>query len=235
MAIDYGDTLLNTAEAAKSLGMTASRVRKLVETGVLTGFKNGGTLLVTAKSVRRCQQRERKSGRPFSPKMAFAALYMISGKDVTWLTSKERYRLKTRLRKIDVESLLSACSRRAETREYWCLESRFDTVSDFIRISSATGSLADKFELVRVNDLEGYISRKSLEELSSKVRLREGVSQTNIRLRVTTDAIPGEGDSMPLAVCAADLSESGQVREHYAGMEKLNDLLEEYKRKDSRS
>ena len=71
--------LLSTKEASERLDVSARRVRELAAKGTLESVGDGSRLYVTEESVRRFQSRIRRPGRLFSPRIAFAALYVLSG------------------------------------------------------------------------------------------------------------------------------------------------------------
>lgn len=220
--------LLSTKEASERLDVSARRVRELAAKGTLESVGDDSRLYVTEESVRRFQSRIRRPGRLFSPRIAFAALYVLSGEEPGWLKAAEKYRLKRKLCMMDVPRLLELCSRRASTHDFWCRDSRLNRVSQSIRISSATGGLAEKFDLTESPNVEGYIPEEVLPDLITWAKLRSDFRPTNVRLHVTSFTPPGEGH-MPIGVCAADLAESVDVRERSAGERMIGRLLERFK------
>lgn len=229
MVLDYEGTLLNARDAAERLGVSATRVRSLAENGSLKTVRYGRNIYMTETSVERYAGLERKQGRLFSPRIAFAALYMVSGKDAGWLMPAERYRLRKRLRGMDSSMLISLCRKRAEVHDYWCRGSRMNRVRELIRLSSASGDLCRMFDLVSTENLEGYVHRERLGEIISEGRLIEEESyRPSLRLHVFDMKLPDSGD-MPVGVCAADLAVSLDIREKYAGIEKLDSLLRRFR------
>lgn len=154
--------LLSTKEASERLDVSVRRVRELAAKGTLESVGDGSRLYVTEESVRRFQSRIRRPGRLFSPRIAFAALYVLSSEEPGWLKAAEKYRLKRKLCMMDAPRLLELCSRRASTHDFWCRDSRLNRVSQSIRISSATGGLAEKFDLTESPNVEGYIPEEVL-------------------------------------------------------------------------
>ncbi|MBT1167025.1 helix-turn-helix domain-containing protein [Bifidobacterium simiarum] len=227
MILPVTESLLNTKEASETLGISDRRVRELADLGSLKSFKSGRRIYVTMDSVNQIKRRYRKAGRPFAPRMAFAALYMISGEHVNWLKATERYRLREHLRSSNIERLLSLCGKRALTQEYWCRDSRLGKLLMEIRSSAATGDLAEHFGLTKDSRIEGYVPVDILPEIVKSFRLRDDFTPATVKLHVTSFLPNGEG-TMPLGVCAADLAESEDVRERNAGKEKLRQLLEHY-------
>lgn len=115
--------------------------------------------------------------------------------------------------------------------EYWCRDSNLSKVADFIRPSAATGVLADSFQLTVTDVVEGYVAADASDDVVRQCRLKRGVTPIRARLHVTCNLPVGEGP-MPLGVCAADLSESDDPRERRAGLETLQQLIDDYRRKE---
>lgn len=229
ISMGSGATLYSTREAAAQLGVSTRRVRELAARGVLDSVGDGFRLYVTGDSIRRFQTGGRRAGRPFSPRVSFAALYMICGEEAVWLSASERSRLKRRLVSFDVPRLLESCRGRAHVREFWCRENRLGLVLRTIRATAATGDFADGFGLTGGGTVEGYIPDEVLRGLIGQARLRSDFRPVNVRLRVASFMPPGEGD-MPLGVCAADLAGSSDVRERAAGELEVGRMLERFKR-----
>ena len=231
MVIKTNRTLLTRREAARRLGVSERRVSALRASGRLASFPAGDGTLVTEDSVRRQAQWQGADGRPYSPVMAFGALYLLSGLDTPWLNRQQRYRLKGYLRRVDAENLTRLTRRRATTVEYWCRDSNLGKAASLVRSSAATGELADSFQLAITDAVEGYVTPGSLDDVVRQCRLKQGVEPVRVRLRVT-DALPAGEGPMPLGVCAADLAESDDPRERRAGLEALQTLIDEYHRKE---
>lgn len=228
MVIENKGAILSTKEVSERLGISTRRARELATQGTLESVGDGVRLYVTEESVRRFQSHSRRPGRLFSPRIAFAALYMLSGEEPVWLKAAEKYRLRKNLSTMDVPRLSNLCAKRAMIRDFWCRDSRLIRVSQSIRVSAATGSLAEDFDLTESLNVEGYISEGSLQDLITRAKLRSDFRPTNVRLHVTLFMPPGEGH-MPIGVCAADLAESLDVRERSAGERMIGRLLEQFK------
>lgn len=234
MGIRTSQTLLTRNEVAQRLGVSGRRVNMLRASGALEAIPAGNGMLFTEDSVRRQARWQGMGGRPYSSGMAFAALYLLSGLDVPWLGRQQRCRLNVYLNQVDAESLTRLIRKRATMIEYWCRESNLGRVTGLIRLSAATGELADSFRLTATNRVEGYITASALDDVVRQCRLKSGVAPVRVRLRVSDDLPEGDG-AMPLAVCAADLAESSDLREQRAGLEALQQFIDEYNRKERRS
>ena len=234
MAIHTNHTLLTQREAAEALGVSTRRITDLRRSGDLDSLDEGADrVLILADSVRRYALLAGKGGRPYSPQMAFGALYLISGKSVPWLDAQRRYRLGQYVRGAGAMDLVRLTRRRAQMREYWCRDSLKGKVRESIRISGATGQLSGLFHLMPGTIIEGYADLPTTRQVIRDCRLRLGAEPTGVRLR-TAVALPthdGLDDltPMPIGVCAADLAESDDPRERRAGVETLGRLLAAFK------
>ncbi|WP_156963102.1 helix-turn-helix domain-containing protein [Bifidobacterium stellenboschense] len=231
MVIRTNRTLLTRREAARLLGISERRVSALNASGQLESVAVGSSALFTEDSVRRQSRWRGTDGRPYSPGMAFGALYMLSGLDASWLSRQQRYRLKGYLERMDAENLVRLTRRRATMVEYWCRDSNLGKVADLVRSSAATGVLADSFQLAATDVVEGYIITDALDDAVRRCRLKQGMMPIRVRLRAV-DMLPAGEGPMPLAVCAADLAESNDPRERRAGLETLQQLIDDYRRKE---
>ncbi|PJM78570.1 helix-turn-helix domain-containing protein [Bifidobacterium scaligerum] len=231
MVIRTNRTLLTQGEAARQLGVSERRVSALRASGQLESFPVGSGVLLTEDSVRRQARWQGAGGRPYSPSMAFAALYMLSGFVTPWLSRQQRYRLRGYLRGVNAENLVRLTRRSAATVEYWCRDSNLNKVEEIIRPSAATGELADSFQLTVTDTVEGYVNADNLIDVVRQCRLKQGAIPIRVRLHITDGLPAGEG-SMPLAVCAADLAESDDPRERRAGLETLQRLIDDYNLKE---
>lgn len=86
MSIFVNDTLLTREEAAAKLAVSAQRVSALCSNHLLTTYAFGSRkILISLDSVNRYKQQNSKSGRAYDPSLAFAALFMLSGCEVSWM------------------------------------------------------------------------------------------------------------------------------------------------------
>lgn len=231
MPIRTTHTLLTCHEAARRLGVSERRVNMLRESGDLASLSIEGLSLFTEESVHRQARWQGKAGRPYSPDMAFAALYLISGLDVPWISRQQRYRLGKYLGQVNAEDLVRLTRRRAAIHEFWCRDSLIGKVERLVRVSAATGDLAVLFQLTPTVVVEGYVASDQLDDVIRQCRLRQGDAPIRARLRAAGNLPDGEGP-MPLGVCAADLAESGDPRERRAGLETLERLIHDYRSKE---
>lgn len=254
MSIFVNDTLLTREEAAAKLAVRTQRVSALCSNHLLTTYTFGSRkILISLDSVNRYKQQNSKSGRAYAPSLAFAALFMLSGCEGSWINRQQKYRIGAYLRSITPQDLVNRSKNRAKTMEYWCRKSRLVELSKHLILSAATGNMHSQFQLKQTDKIEGYISSNNLEDLVNKFHLKnkeDGVDNSiiNVKLRVIDskvfDFIHQNMSShitecteetlaksfMPISVCAADLAESLDVRERQAGLTKLSELLTKYNR-----
>lgn len=252
MSIFVNDTLLTREEAAAQLAVSTQRVSALCSNHLLTTYTFGSRkILISLDSVNRYKQQNSKSGRAYAPSLAFAALFMLSGCEVSWINRQQKYRIEAYLQSITPQELVNRSKNRAKTMEYWCRKSRLAELSKHLILSAATGNMHTQFQLTQTDKIEGYVSNNNLGDLINKFHLKnkeDGADSSiiNVKLRVidfkvfdfirknlssciTEDTQESSAKySMPIAVCAADLAESLDVRERQAGLNKLSELLTEY-------
>lgn len=222
--------VITTRDAARRLGVSESRVRNMIAAGQLRTIRTDGrSRLIVADSVKKAKTLRGRSGRPYSPGMAMGALFMLSRITPGWLTSQQRYRLKTSLLDCDGLQLVGKVRSRAVIKEYWVGESAMTELREHMRISGAHDGVRAVFRLPAVDMLEGYVTEEELPKLEREFRLFETISSTsNLRLHIADILPDGEG-AMPLAVCATDLAESADTREMREGVNALNDMLRSFK------
>ena len=253
MSIFVNDTLLTREEAAAHLAVSTQRVSALCSNHLLTTYTFGSRkILISLDSVNRYKQQNSKSGRAYAPTLAFAALFTLSGCEVSWINRQQKYRIEAYLRSITPQELVNRSKNRAKTMEYWCRKSRLAELSKHLILSAATGNMHTQFQLTQTDEIEGYVSSNNLVDLINKFHLKKSEdgadsSIINVRLRIIDDSevfdfirqnvsshiTEGTQESsaksfMPIAVCAADLAESLDVRERKAGLNMLSELLTEY-------
>ena len=250
MSIFVNDTLLTREEAAAKLAVSTQRVSTLCSNHLLTTYTFGRRkILISLDSVNRYKQQNYKSGRAYAPSLAFAALFMLSGCEVSWINRQQKYRIEAYLRSITPQELVNRSKNRAKTIEYWCRKSRLAELSNHLILSAATGNMSSQFQLIKTDKIEGYVSSNNLVNKFHLKKSEDGADSSiiNVRLRVIEDSdvfdfirqnvssriteetrATSTKSFMPIAVCAADLAESLDVRERQAGLNMLSKLITEY-------
>jgi excisionase family DNA binding protein len=119
---------LSAPEAAAVLGVSARRVRQLLDSGELDAEVVGGRALLDADSVYRRLEQRPPAGRPLSPELAWALLAALSLDAVRWDDSlrsvapdrRLRHRLIRQLNSPhDAQEWRQLLRRRADLQRYW--------------------------------------------------------------------------------------------------------------------
>jgi hypothetical protein len=224
-------TDLTTTDVAKRLGVTRRRALGLMTEGRIRGRQlSSGAWIADADSVARFEiTASSGSGRTLSVAASWALLWELSGLEVTWLSPSTHARVRRRIRTSTPEQIAQAVASR--TREYRCTAANPDRAQ---KLLISTGRAA----IHVVADLEcdladdqrhtcGYVRSGSMEDFAAEnFLLPTGVD--NDVLYANTLPIAFDGDTMPSAVVAADLSRSPSSRERSAGIRALEMLRQRW-------
>ena len=224
------DDLLSIPEAAEELSLHPSRVRALAAAGALPAFKIGKQWAVDRAAVARRLRGEHEPGRPFEPHNAWALLFLASGDQPDWLSSKELWRFRQALRLDGLRGLASRLERRGKRHHFdghpgelrYVLEDRA-----FVRSGiSAAGSY--ELDLVSGGEADGYIAQSRLGKFQRAHALEPVIPGAgNVLLRVVSDAAwkfsPGQNVA-PAAAVALDLLEDADPRSQRGGRKLLKRL-----------
>ena len=214
---------LSIAQAAEVLGLNESRVRALAARGDLRARKIGSRWLVDDASVRARRERGASEGRPFSPRVAWAYLLLLSGEPVAWLDAASRSRLRARLRHDPVARVLPRLRRRAEVRHYRAAASALaliESAADLVR--SGVSAAGDYGASIRASgQLDGYLTSSRMRKIAYQAALEPvDPREANVVLRVSALPFVLRGRKIaPAGAVAADLLESVDQRTSRAGNE----------------
>ena len=221
-------TQMTTAAAADRLGVSQRQVQRLIATGDLPASRTAGDAWVVDALALNALARTRPTrGRPWSPGTAWAALWQLSGLDADWLDRRSASRLAERLATLGSEGLLHACRRRAVVRQCRVSESFIEELSAAVVRSGTSAMTAAPFGMGRDSArVDGYCDEGALTGLVRDFHLIEDASgNATLRAAPLRALQIGDGDEMPVAVVAADLAESLEVRERSTGLRVLESLL----------
>lgn len=219
---------MTTALAAERLGVSQRQVQRLIEAGELPATRTAGEAwVVDALAVNAMARTRPARGRPWSPATAWAALWRISGLDVDWLDRRASRRLDDRLEAIDAEGLVHATRRRAVVHRYRASESFLTELDAFVIRTGARAIDPSRFGMDRhLGRVDGYCTSEVATRLARDFHLVEDPrGNTTLHVAAVSSAVLEGRDVMPVAVIAADLAESFEVRERSAGLRVLEDLL----------
>lgn len=217
---------MTTAEAAGRLHVSQRQVQRLVSSGELAAHRTAGDAwVVDALAVNAWARSRPARGRPWSPEVAWGALWMLSGLDAAWVDDRTRSRLSSRIEGMDAAGIVHACRRRAEVVRCRVSES-FVTDLRGVLVQSGAG-VTEQFGLAGdTTRVEGYCSSDDWPSIRSTFHVAED-ARGNATIRVTAfaDVLAGDAAAMPKAVVAVDLAESYESRERSAGLRVLEGLL----------
>lgn len=226
---------MTTATAAGYLGVSERQVARLAHAGDLTITRVvGRALLLDAASVHRCAQRDRHQGRPWTAATAWAALALLSGENVDWLSASALSRLRHRLRAADAPELIWATRRRATTRRMrgWG--------HDVGLLPTGVSALRDPamsalFGLSPVEwGADGYVQARDAVHVIAALGLVDD-AEGEVTVRVVPDDAGYRVDHPLTAATAADLAESLDTRESAAGHRVLTQMLDAFRSGDGRT
>jgi len=217
---------MTTAEAARRLRVSQRQVERLISRGEVPARRTAGDAwVVDAVAVNSLGRSRPVRGRPWSPEVAWAALWVLSGLEVPWVDQRTRSRLSSRLAVKNAAGLVHACRRRADVARYRVSHSFLDDVRGAVVLSGT--SVAEQYGLAEdAARVEGYCDAATSAKLRVKFRLIDD-ERGNVTLRATRLAHVLNVDlrSMPTAVVAVDLAESYEARERDAGLRAVEGLL----------
>lgn len=220
---------MTTADAAKATGLSAHQIGCLARSGEIDAFKNGNTILVNAATLQSYAMSNQGRGRPMDAKTAYGALWLLTDLEAAWLNYPQQRRLRLRLQSTSVESLSWQLRKRAETHRYRASESFIERIAGSLLLSGVSSSHLTEFGLLDVKDVtEGYCLNDELHKLTESSFMTED-PQGNVVIHSASWLPSGILNEMPLAVVAADLTQSLNTRERKAGLNILRRLLDEYR------
>lgn len=225
------DDLMSSSDAARALGVSVRQVRRLVEAGALTEVDRvGGSLLLDTASVHRLAGRGSQRGRPWSERVAWAAIDILDTGDTDRVNAAQRSRLRARLRAMDAREFVRFARGRADVRRYRVTEALLERLSRNVTLAggsavAADRAVADAFGLAstRAGSVDGYVERELVEPYVEEFFLttdRNG----NVTLRATDSASRDLRIATTVTV-ALDLADSLSSRERSAGLRMLERKL----------
>jgi excisionase family DNA binding protein len=220
----------SSSQAARLLGVSNHEMARLVRDGELSALKAvGNALLFNAGEVHLYAAIKRGKGRPLSPLNAWAALWLLSGLEASWLNYPQMRRLRIKLKNITPEELVWQTRRRISTKRYRVSRSFVSKLkNELILTGRSCVSLLEVGLTEQTEMLEGYAC-SDLVTLEKKYHLVEDVNGNMIIHIVKGNCFTLESiDQMPVAVIAADLAITLDTREHRAGLDTLRRLLDEF-------
>lgn len=223
---------VEVGEAARLLGVSKRHVARLGELGEIHYVGRG---VVERASVNEyLSERKFSRERAWSTETAWAAVALLSGLRADWLGQTQLSRLRSRLRKMALDSygaheLIGRARERAEVRTYESYDFLVPSIKKHLIVVSRR-----KLDLAqtRRDELDGYIGVDAAEHLEKRYGLRRD-SRGTLVLRVTTfdtDVIKRIATKGNGALAALDTAASQDARAHGVGSRALDSYLEEFAR-----
>jgi hypothetical protein len=220
---------VSAREAASQLGVRPEQVRGLIADGRVVAAKIGHELLVRSDSVHhRVHVVRPRAGRPWSPRMAWAVLWVASDLQPDWVSSAELVRVR-RYAQRPPEQWPRLLTGRAVNRELMMLPSALKKLLDRpgVCVGGVEAAVAHGAPLVVGDDhrRELYVSGAVSDELRNARGVRWDSDTPNVLLRILPEPVAEQvtvSRIMPRAVAAADLLDLGDERSVLAA----NDLLD---------
>jgi excisionase family DNA binding protein len=224
---------LSAAEAAQVLGVSARRVRALLESGHLPGRQVGGRWLLSSRDIEQRQQAPHEGGRPLSQASAWHILAVLSGAEdsLSELPAPARSRARSRARDMREPGEITTkwpniLSKRAHSVNLYGHPSVLaDLLADPRVVRSGVSAAADhNADLVAAGQAEGYVLSSDARDLETEYALNPGIdhAQANVTLHVVADEQASRWlftrAVAPAAVVAADLAERATPRDRAAGL-----------------
>lgn len=222
---------LTASETAVKLGISRQAVLRLAGSGRLTvSGRAGRAVIIDPASVERLAQAGTRRGRPWTPRIAWAALALLSGGKPDWISSSERSRLKARLRRIDPVELNLLARGKDFVTVHRATPAVIPEVADTLLPTGGSAmadpELADRFGLTAGGGTaEGYLMADHVADLTAAFGLVPDPGGNIILHELTIDE-PFAAGEVPLAAVAVDLMNSLRTRERSAGARLLQELLD---------
>lgn len=182
---------VDVEEAARQLGVAASRVRALIASGGLRAEKLGGRWLVEWDSVLARERAQAAAGRPLTPRNAWALLLAASGDALPpGFDPHARWRIGQSLRRRALADLRSRLELRARVDHLWALPGELRRLREdgLLVLSglSAAGELG--LELLAPDTVDAYVPAGRVEALARGHGLEPAAtSEANVILRAVPD------------------------------------------------
>ncbi|MFE5702258.1 hypothetical protein [Rhodococcus koreensis] len=231
---------MSVSAAAAELGVSGRQVTRLARAGELVVTREvGAALLLDAGSVHRVAQADRFRGRPWNGEVAWAALALLSGVGVDWLSPSQASRLRHRLRRATAPEVAFLARRRARVQRLrgWGEELDALVTGGYVAATGVSAlthgaGVAGRFGLSGRGSgggVDGYVLGDDLAGVIETFGLVAD-GEGEVTLRVVTALEPFfTTTTLPVAAVAVDLMESLDTRERSAGTRVLGELVDGFR------
>ena len=222
---------VSVLEAAEALGISARRVRALIDSGQIAARRSGRRVwLVDLDAARSARRRPRSAGQPISSRSAWAILDLAEGRRPHGLSASEIGRAKQRVRRL-ADLRPGALASRARVHRLRAHPGVLKRLGEDPALVLGGSSAAGRHgaDLIAVDRVEAYIRPEDLAAFVSRYALRQAPDgRENVLIRVPSEwQFPSGVRDAPVAVVAVDLIDAGDERSVRAGRKLLGRILEE--------
>lgn len=213
--------VVDVDEAGRRLGVSARRVRQLLDDGRLHGSRVGRSWAIDPASVERLGDSGRPIGRPWRPASAWAVLKLAAG-DEPDVSPVEHSRARRRLRQHSLVGLAERLGPRASVHRLGAHSAAIDRLAADPRVVRSGVSAAGDHDVDLVNDgsFEGYAPKEAFDDLCERYALDPAAERPNVVVRVVDDhdwPFAPDQHVAPWPVVAVDLLEADDERSRRAG------------------
>lgn len=216
---------MSVSEAAERLGVSTRQVQHLVASGELRALARG---IVDRTAVERLLAvRGGSHTRAWSEPTAWGAISLLSGGDARWMGSAQQSRLRSRLRATTSGELVAKARGRAEVTRY---RAHSSSGQHLLGVLVHATNTAGRLGLAETNDIDGYIASQ---DVAGVVRahglIRDDDGRVVLRATTMNLGIVRDLANRALVLAGLDLAESLDPRESRAGLEALDQALEDFR------
>lgn len=220
---------VSVADAAKLLELNPSRVRALAASGDLEATLVGGSWVLPKRAVLGRKKAAFRSGRPYSPSNAWAALFLASGLDPDWISPQTKSRLRKTLRLEGLEAISGLLRKRGDLVRMRSHPGELRHIATDARVLLTGPSAAAKhgLDLLSGSEIEAYVNSQDFDELVDGHALKpasELAGDSNVAFKVVPASAWHMTESTPVAAVALDLFEAPDTRSQKAGRHLLKNL-----------
>jgi len=211
---------ISVSEAARVMGVSDARARRLAADGRIHARLVGGRWLIDASSLPSAPRRSR----PMSPKVAWALILLSEGVAVDWIEPRESYRLRRALDRLAADDqpellLRSWAASRAVRRQL--------SAPEVARLRSdprvvLSGVSDQRSGMSSAGGMEGYVLAEEADAVFHDHLLIDAGPSSDVVLHCAP-LIPEA--PVPLLLVAADLAEHDGPRELARARELIGNLL----------
>ena len=213
--------LVNVQEAARQLGVSPRRVRRMLADDLVAGVRIGRAWALEQRHLDRFKNHRASIGRPWSALSAWAVLAAADGHDSV-LAPVDRSRAHHRLSGEGLLGVVNRLGARAQRQDFYGHPSVLRRLANepSLVLSGVSAAAEHRADVLASDFLEAYIPLSRVQGIVRRYALNSDPERPNIVLRVVEDSIwPfASGDRVaPRAVVAVDLLESEDDRSRRAG------------------